>query len=118
MFVLVLADLGSPIQRAVKQLLLYEHRKKKQLADQSTRLYNRQHTSTCTSCCAQPSATNKKLIGPVLSDPPPSVSLSGTPVDRVTVFKLLGVNVASDLKWSQHVDRRRPHCTSIKRLVY
>jgi len=44
------------------------------------------------------------LIGPVLKDPPPSVSLSGTPVDRVTVFKLLGVHVASNLKWSQHVD--------------
>ena len=34
---------------------------------------------------------------PVLKDPPPSVSLSGAPVDRVTVFKLLGVHVASDL---------------------
>ena len=44
------------------------------------------------------------LIGPVLKDPPPSVSLSGEPVDRVTVFKLLGVHVASDLKWSHHVD--------------
>jgi len=48
--------------------------------------------------------TKELLIGLVLKDPPPSVSLSGTPVDRVTVFKLLGVNVASDLKWSQHVD--------------
>jgi len=35
--------------------------------------------------------TKEMLIGPVLKDPPPSVSLSGTPVDRVrvTVFKLL-----------------------------
>jgi len=48
--------------------------------------------------------TKELLIGPVLKDPPPSVSLSGTLVDRVTVFKLLGVHVASDLKWSQHVD--------------
>ena len=48
--------------------------------------------------------TKELLIGPVLRDPPPSVRLSGTPIDRVTVFKLLGVNVASDLKWSQHVD--------------
>jgi len=44
------------------------------------------------------------MIGPVLKNPPPSLSLSDTPVDRVTVFKLLGVHVASDLKWSQHVD--------------
>ena len=39
--------------------------------------------------------TKEMLIGPVLKDPPPSVSLSGTPVDRVTVFKLLGVHAAS-----------------------
>jgi len=44
------------------------------------------------------------LIGPVVKDPPSSVSLSGSPVNRVTVFKLLGVHVASDLKWSHHVD--------------
>ena len=44
----------------------------------------------------------KKLI--FCKDPPPSVSLSGAPVDRVTVFKLLGVHVASDLKWSHHID--------------
>jgi len=48
--------------------------------------------------------TKELLIGPVLKNPPPSVRLSGMPVDRVTVFKLLGVHVASDLKWSQHVD--------------
>ena len=48
--------------------------------------------------------TKEMLIGPVLKDPPPSVSLSGTPVDRVTVFKQLGVHVTSNLKWSQHVD--------------
>jgi len=33
--------------------------------------------------------TKEMLIGPVLKDPPPSVSLSGAPVDHVTVFKLL-----------------------------
>jgi len=29
---------------------------------------------------------------------------SGTPVERVATFKLLGVHVANDLKWLQHVD--------------
>ena len=48
--------------------------------------------------------TKEMLIGPVLKDPPPPVSLSGAPVDGVTVFKLLGVHAASDLKWSHHVD--------------
>ena len=41
--------------------------------------------------------TKEMLIEQILKDPPPSVSLSGTPVDRVTVFKLLGVHVASNL---------------------
>jgi len=44
------------------------------------------------------------LVGAILKDPPPYVTLSGTPVERVTSFKLLGVYVASDLKWGQHVD--------------
>jgi len=48
--------------------------------------------------------TKELLIGPVLKNPPLSVSLIDTPVDHVTVFKLLGVHVESDLKWSQHVD--------------
>jgi len=30
--------------------------------------------------------------------------VSGTPVQRVTTFKLLGVYVAINLKWSQHVE--------------
>jgi len=46
--------------------------------------------------------TKELLIGPVLKDPSPSVSLSGTPVERVTAFKLLGVYVASNPP--QHVD--------------
>jgi len=32
------------------------------------------------------------------------VTLSDTPVERVESFKLLGVYVASDLKWKQHID--------------
>ena len=48
--------------------------------------------------------TKELMIGPVLKDPPQSVSLSGTPVERVTAFKLLRVHVASNLKWSLHVD--------------
>ena len=48
--------------------------------------------------------TKELLIGSVLKDQPPPVSLSGTPVESVGTFKLLGVHVASDLKWSQHID--------------
>jgi len=48
--------------------------------------------------------TREMLVGTVLKDPPPYVTLSGTPVERVTSFKLLSVYVASDLKWEQHID--------------
>ena len=41
--------------------------------------------------------TKELLIGSL-------VSLGGTPVERVTTFKLLGVHVTSDLKWTQHID--------------
>ena len=48
--------------------------------------------------------TKEILFGSILKDPPLSVTLSGTPVERVATFKLLGVHVANDLKWMQHVD--------------
>jgi len=48
--------------------------------------------------------TKEMLIGPIHKDLPQSVTLSGTPVERVTTFKLLGVHVANDLKWAHHVD--------------
>jgi len=35
--------------------------------------------------------TKEILFGSVLKDPPLSVSLGSTPVERVTTFKLLGV---------------------------
>jgi len=48
--------------------------------------------------------TKEILIGSILKDPPLPVTLSSTPVERVTTFKLLGVHVANDLKWGQHVN--------------
>ena len=35
--------------------------------------------------------TKEMLVGAILKDAPPHVTLSGTPVERVTSFKLLGV---------------------------
>ena len=48
--------------------------------------------------------TKDMLVGAIIKDPPPFDTLSGTPVERVTSFKLLGVYVASDLKWGQRID--------------
>ena len=48
--------------------------------------------------------TKEMLVGPINKNPPPPLTLEGTVVDRVSTFKLLGVHVADDLKWQQHVD--------------
>jgi hypothetical protein len=48
--------------------------------------------------------TKEMIIGSLIKDPPPQLTLSGATVDRVATFKLLGVHVSNDLKWAQHVD--------------
>jgi len=48
--------------------------------------------------------TKEMLIGPIVKDPPLYVTLCGTLVERVTTFKLLGVHIVNNLKWTQHVD--------------
>ena len=48
--------------------------------------------------------TKEILFGSILKDLPLFATLKGTPVERVTTFKLLGVHVANDSKWMQHVD--------------
>jgi len=44
------------------------------------------------------------LLGPIAIDPPPPIPPCGTTVNRVQVFRLIGVHVSSDLKWTEHVD--------------
>jgi len=60
--------------------------------------------------------TKEMMIGPISKDPPAYLLLCGVSVDRVATFKLLGVFVSCDLKWSEHVDaivpRQRHVCTS------
>jgi len=48
--------------------------------------------------------TKEMLVGLINEDPPPKLTLDGSGVERVDSFKLLGVHVSSDLKWTQHVD--------------
>jgi len=48
--------------------------------------------------------TKEMLIGPIAKDPPPDLLLCDATVDRVTAFKLLGIRVSSDLKWTTYVD--------------
>ena len=48
--------------------------------------------------------TKEILFCSILKDLPLFATLKGTPVERVTTFKLLGVHVTNDLNWMQHVD--------------
>ena len=48
--------------------------------------------------------TKEMLIGNVIKNSPVLLSLNGTTVDRVPTFKLLGVQISNDLKWTQHID--------------
>ncbi len=47
--------------------------------------------------------TKEMLMGPVLSNPPPPVVINDDTVERVTSFKLLGVIIANNLNWDEHV---------------
>ena len=43
------------------------------------------------------------LMGPVLSNPPPQIVVNEDTAERVTSFKLLGVIIANNLNWDEHV---------------
>jgi len=64
-------------------------------------------TSCMKACCdelvQQSEEIRMMLIGPMAKDPPPLLSLCGATVERVPVFKLLGVHASSDLKWTKHI---------------
>ena len=48
--------------------------------------------------------TKEMLIGQLRRNAPPSLMLDGTEIERVTVFKLLGIHISDNLKWAQHVN--------------
>jgi len=48
--------------------------------------------------------TKEMLIGSIVKDQLPHLTLNAALVERVTTFKLIGVHVSSNLKWAQHVD--------------
>jgi len=60
--------------------------------------------STQTRMIVNGKKTKEMLIGSVTKNPPASLLLNDTDVDRVSTLKLLGIHICNDLKWTQHVD--------------
>lgn len=48
--------------------------------------------------------TKEMILGTADKSPPPLLTISNNPVQRVTCFKLLGINLCNDLRWDAHVD--------------
>jgi len=60
--------------------------------------------STQTGMIVNGKKTKEMVIGSAVKNPPMPLLLNDTTVDRVSTFKLLGVHISIDLKWTQHID--------------
>ena len=47
--------------------------------------------------------TKEMILGPARERPPMGLQLNAKTIDRVTVYKLLGLHVTDELKWQAHV---------------
>ena len=47
--------------------------------------------------------TKEIILGTLIKNPPPILTMSGVIIERVSSFKLLGVIISSTLKWDEHV---------------
>lgn len=47
--------------------------------------------------------TKEMLLGSILLDPPPLIEINNSTVERVRSFKLLGLTIANNLSWEEHI---------------
>ena len=47
--------------------------------------------------------TKEMLLGSINKNSTPNISINSTVVERISMFKLVGVHVESNLKWSSHI---------------
>ena len=52
--------------------------------------------------------TKEMLIGSIQKNPPPLLQIDGQSVERVTSYKLLGLQVTESLQWNEHVSHYVP----------
>jgi len=55
------------------------------------------------------------ILGTANKSPPPLLTISNSPVERVTCFKLLGINICNDIRLDTHVDAL---CSKIASRLY
>ena len=48
--------------------------------------------------------TKEIILGTLSKSPPPILMMDGASIERVTTFKLLGLNISSSFKWDNHVN--------------
>jgi hypothetical protein len=47
--------------------------------------------------------TKEMMLGPALFNPPPLTVINDRTIERVASFKLLGVTIANNLNWDEHI---------------
>ena len=70
------------------------------------------HTWSTNNCMVINSNKTKEMILVTANkSPPPLLTICNSPVERVTCFKLLGINICNDLLWDACVLRSHQDCT-------
>ena len=48
--------------------------------------------------------TKEMIFGNAKSNPPPTLLIEGKKIERVSIFKLLGVHISDDFWWESHIN--------------
>jgi hypothetical protein len=59
--------------------------------------------------------TKEMILGSLRNHSLPALTIGGNDIERVTCFKLLGVNLSDDLRWEEHIETI---CTKVSSRLY
>jgi hypothetical protein len=54
--------------------------------------------------CKKTKELKEMILGNASHNPPALILINDNPVQKVSYFKLLGINISDDLRWDKHVD--------------